>query len=276
MRRRGWVQGLLLGGLGLMLMGAYAACQEAAPTAAQLDADIRLLYMVNRLELTAEQIDRLLPIVRDMRTRAEALEKARNAPEIMQILRAVRQALLEGKSGQEVEALRRQLDQHLQRMDQQEADFGQARERAADLAIQVLTPEQQQRLLDPVAEQTSFDIIRAMGEARVVRPEHWDNWLAQVSQNLARQAAGGNPQAAQTAGGQIRQLLEQARGMSEAQLQAQAAQISARIEQILETAGADPSAAWLQDVRRQMIGELIFPERAQTVLEDKLKHLRGG
>lgn len=259
-------------------MGTQALAQEpgAAPTAAELDADIRLLHMINGLALTGQQIERLQPIVRDVQKQQQELEQARNAPEIIRLLRQVRQALLEGKSEEEVEQLRSQLDQQFQQIEQKEQGFAQARQRSVDMALSVLTPEQQERLLEPVTQDTFFAILTAMGQARQVPGEHWGNWLTQASQELALRAARGNRQAAQTTAQEIRQLLTQARTTTEPQLEAQSEQLSEQIAQLLERAGASGSPAWLQDTRRDMMAELVFAERAEIVLAEKLKHVGDG
>jgi len=270
--------GLLTGGLGLLLVGGQALCQQPAvgPTAQQLDADIRLLEMLNPLQLTEDQINKLLPIARDMQTRREALERARSGPEITRALADLRQALLAGKSEDQLQPLRDQLDGLWQQMEPEERSFEQARQQALGLALTTLTPEQQRRLLAPLEEETRFALARAVGQSRQVPAEAWDTWLNEASRDLAGRASKGNREAAQAAAGQIRQLLEQTRPLMDADVAAQTEQLRAQIEDILRTAGAKPSAAWEQDMLRQVLGNLIFAERAQIVLEDKLKQIKAG
>jgi hypothetical protein len=273
-----WVTLLAYGAV--LTLAAAGATAQTAPTpdltVDQIRDDIGLIQMLNRLDLKQAQIEQILPIATDLQSQRDAIQQAGNAPEAKAALMSIRQALIEGKQGPELEQLQAPLQSVWQSLDQKEGQLHDAVQKAVTQVLALLEPAQVDAIARGEAGDPAGRLMEAVHQARHVPPAEYDRWVAAVSHEIALGAAMGDQQAAQQTETKIQDLLKRARELNDADFEAQAQTLGQEAVTIVQEGAGQPDPQWRDRRAHEILGGILMHPRLAAVLKEKLDFMKAA
>ncbi|MFQ6099283.1 MAG: hypothetical protein ACE5O2_16245, partial [Armatimonadota bacterium] len=133
-----FVAAVVASGFGLNSTGGAQEAEGEQLTIQELREDIGLLGLINRLSLDQTQLEDLLALATDLESRRKEMQRIESSPEALAALVKIRQALIEGKQGEEVEALNAPLARTWERLERMEQELGDAMRGAVEQALAML------------------------------------------------------------------------------------------------------------------------------------------
>lgn len=271
-----FVAAVVASGFGLNSTGGAQEAEGEQLTIQELREDIGLLGLINRLSLDQTQLEDLLALATDLESRRKEMQRIESSPEALAALVKIRQALIEGKQGEEVEALNAPLARTWERLERMEQELGDAMRGAVEQALAMLDDARIDAIIHGEMGPPNARLLGAVNEARHIPPAEFDAWLAEVSRDIALHLAMGNKEAAGLAQTHIQDLLKRVREMSNADFEAQSEALEQEVTNIAQAAQAEPDPQWRDQRARQALTELLMHPRLSAVLKDKLQFMKAS
>jgi hypothetical protein len=275
-----WRQVIALCGVVALSLGAWRSLARAQNEIANnqpLFEEIHLLNLIRELRLTNEQMESLLKGAKDLKEQQQNLMSKRNSPEVRTLLLQIKQGLIEGKHEDELGPLFEQLEMLIARDAQPheiEEKVRQAAQEKAQEAAALLTPQQIVRLVGHKDEDSlAGRFAETLNEARR-HPQARAEILQAFPRHVARFVARGDAKKEETLVKHVRDLMDEALKLSEAEFHQKLSDLQKQLRQIVQGAGGSPFALLQSQVEERMAEILMHPLFAK-VLEEKLNYVKG-
>ncbi len=269
MRRRG--AGVLVAfvcAIALLCGQVFAQQQpEGKLTFQELQQDINTLGIINYMNPTVQQMQKMVQIISEYRKVADAPPPQ----ELLSALEKTRELLIKGASRMQAEqqtGLAAALAAYTRKIDA-------ARKKASDALVALLSEEQKQALATLRTPYQYFQqLVWEIGASRAMSDEQWKKWADGMVKRLSTSRRGQPLMSAEEA----RQYLQRVRGMNDEQWNQEAAalyqrligRLPARVRQML-----DSPRAVQQRVRRALQALLDNP-RTPELLQACIKADQAG
>jgi hypothetical protein len=271
---------VLLACAAVLALAASGTMAQPAPapdlTIDQIREDIGLIQTLNRLDLKQAQIELILPIASDLQSQRDAIQQAQNAPEAKAALLQIRQALIEGKQGPELEQLYASLASVWQGLDQNEGQLHDAVQRGVAQILALLEPAQVDAMATGEMGAPAGRLMEAAHQARHIPPAEFDRWLGAVSHEIALAAAMGDQQIAQQTETKIQDLLKRARELNDADFQAQADALGQEAFATVQAGAGQPNEQWRDRRAHETLAGLLRHPRLASILQEKLDFMKAA
>ena len=260
---------MLIVGLAATAVAAWgqAAAPPANATIHSIVAEAERLMALNRLGLTAEQLQKLIAIVKPVEDKRTAREDHIRKPEALQAAWALRTAAL---NRQEPGGLWEQLEKFWQEEEKLERELDAARRTALEAAVEILTAEQLAMLAEREPEgevEEHFEQIRHM---RRLPDDAWTEWAARRARQMAYLAAADGQERADQVKGDVAAFLDRVRGMTDEEFEQSGEELRAEVELLVADAQPQPSETLTKALARERLSGLVIEEGALETLRAKL------
>lgn len=263
--------------LSLVAWRSLARAQNEIADNQPLFEEIHLLNLIRELRLTNEQMESLLKAAEELKEQQQTLRSQRNSPEVRTLLLQIKQGLIEGKNEDELGLLFEQLEMLIARdapPHETEEKVRQAAQEKAKEAAALLTPQQIVRLVGRADEgDLTARFVEMLNEARR-NPQARVEVLQVFPRHVARLAARGDAKKEETLIKQVRDLMDEALKLSDAEFRQKLSDLQKQLRQVVQGAGGSPFAL-LQAQVEERLAEILMNPRFAKVLEEKLNYVKG-
>ena len=249
---------------------AQAPGPPPGATVQAIMGEVQRLQMLNRLGVTADQLQALIPLATQVEEKHKALRDHAQQPEAVQAVWAIRTAFLQGQEpGRMGEALE-SFGQEERRLEQ---ELRAAREAAGKSALEVLKPEQLALLTERHPEGEAHELLEQINQARELPDAAWNEWAQRRARQIAYLAAADSEDRAKQVSSDVMAFLQRVRGMTDDAFADKRDELRAEAQALLATAQPKPSAELARALAREPMANLVSGEGALGALQAKLAAL---
>lgn len=259
----------------LLLSGSAFAQEPAAETVTEISEDIDVLEQINVYEFTVEQLQAMVPILKELDTKRQALQTYKRSEEALGPMRALRDALIKGKA---TDQLQTGMEVVWDRMMELEEAYEEAVPGAMEKIAALLTDDQLAML--SLGDEWAYDetdrIFATLDTARDFNDETFNQWRDQTARQIAFRAAGESEEKANQIQDKVKQFLDKVRKLKEDAYMDQYDDLFDELQTLI--AGSQPKPL-REVVEAQAAEELEYVMRSERILpliEAQVKARGGG
>jgi hypothetical protein len=259
----------------LLLVGFATSQEQPAESVDEVSEDIDLLEQISIYAFTLDQFRTMIPILKELEAKRQALEAYKRSEEALAPMRAVREALIKDEASDQ---LHTGVEVVWDQMQELEEAYEEAIRPAMEGIAALLTDEQLAML--SLEEEWAFDeadqILADLDNARDLDEATFNAWRDQKARQVAFRAAGDSVEKAKKVQDNVSQFLNKARNLKEDEYMDRYDDLFDELQELIASSQPKPLR---QVVEAQAAEELEFVMRSERVLpliEARVKALGGG
>jgi ASC-1-like (ASCH) protein len=259
----------------LLLSSGVFAQEPPAQTVDEISEDIDVLEQLNTYGFTVEQLQAMVPILKELDAKRQVLEAYKRSDEALAPMRALRDALIEGKAADQLQTNTEVVWDRMMELEDayEEAIPGTMKKIAA-----LLTDDQLAAL--SVGDEWAYDetdrIFATLDTARDFDDDTFSKWRDQTARQIAFRGAAESEEKAKQIQDKVKQFLDKARKMKEDEYMDQYDDLFDELQTLI--AGSQPKPL-REVVEAQAAEELEYVMRSERILpliEAQVKARGGG
>jgi hypothetical protein len=259
----------------LLLICPTIAQEPAAETVDEVSEDIDVLEQMSMYEFTVEQLQTMVPILKELDAKRQALETYKRSDEALEPMRAMRDALIKGKV---TDDLHTGMEVVWDTMMQLEDAYEEAIPAAMKKIAALLTDEQLAML--SMGDEWAYDetdrVFTTLDSAREFDDPTFTAWRDRTARQIAFRAAGESEEKGLHVEGQVKQFLDKARKLKEDAYMEQYDDLFDELQTIIAGSQPKPLREVVEAQAAQELEYVMRSERILPLIEAQVKARGGG
>jgi hypothetical protein len=253
-----------------LIAAPMSAQAQPAPSVDDVSADNDILTTLNRYGFAVDQLNKLIPILKTVEEKRQALEAYKHSDEALQPLLALREAQLKGSPTKELTDAAQPVFTQVEALEGELEDVVPA---ATDEITKLLTDEQlalATQANDLAAQETDL-LLGDLEGARDFDQARFDTWRDQQAADFAKRLAPQEPaKAAQLQKG-LRDFMDKVRKLSADDYIKQSDELFEELHTLIAGASAPPTRDVAEDQAKQELEFVVRSPRTLPLIEAMLK-----
>jgi len=259
----------------VLLVGLAGSQEPPTESVDEVSEDIDLLEQLSMYEFTVEQLQAIIPILKDLETRRQALEGYKRSEEALAPMRALREALIKGEATDELQMGVEVVSDQMMALEEahDEAVPGAMKQVAALLTDEQLT---MLNLDDEWAYDEADRIFADLDNARDFDDATFSAWRDRAARQVAFRAAGDSQEKAKQVEDAVKQLLSKARSLKEDAYMDQYDDLFDELHELISNSQPKPLREVVEAQAAEELEYVMRSERILPLIEARVKALGGG
>ncbi len=243
---------------------------QPAPSVDDISADNDILTTLNRYGFAVDQLNKLIPIMKTVEEKRQALEAYKHSDEALQPLLALREAYLKGSPTKELTDAAQPVFTKVETL---EGEFEDAVAPATEEITKLLTDEQltvAAQANDLAAKETDT-LLGDLEGARDFDQPRFDAWRDQQAADFAKRLAPQEPAKAAELQQGLKGFMDKVRKLSADDYVKQSDKLFEELHKLIAGASAAPTHDVLEDQAKQEFEFIVRSPRTVPLIEAMLK-----